>query len=232
MWAILSGIEGNYTAYMAVLQDINSQNIKVEQLYILGDVVGATPETEKLVHRLRNPLSGELSPQISRGWWEEQCLILHGLGGMSEPVELQNLYDSDTIKQLWEVVSRDTVQWIRGLNFGFVELDSLLIHGSSVSVSEELTPNTPPWQLLDRLQRLGVNQLFCGRSGEVFEYQLQFGSITSTVTKLDCQSNSETINTDQKRIIGVGNVGRIPHQGTYTLYNPSNNYLTFRTVRY
>ncbi|MDB9315714.1 hypothetical protein PN462_21550 [Spirulina sp. CS-785/01] len=47
-------------------------------------------------------------------------------------------YGGDAIAQLWDSVSRDRVQWLRGLHFGFVELDCLLIHGSSVSVSTVL----------------------------------------------------------------------------------------------
>ncbi|TVQ42189.1 MAG: metallophosphatase [Gloeocapsa sp. DLM2.Bin57] len=232
MWAILAGIEGNYPAYQAVLKDIKSQTKAVEELYILGDIVGPRAETETLVQSLLNPFDGELFPQICRGWWEEQCLILHGLSGTTQATELLDRYGDDTVKNLWNFVSRETVEWIRKLDFGFVELDCLLIHGSGVSVSEELTPNTPPWRVLDRLGRFGVNQLFCGRSGQIFEYQLQQGSIISSVTTLENQSSPETITTSQKRIIGVGNVGKTPHQATYTLYNSHNNYLEFRVVYY
>ncbi|MDP5338652.1 MAG: metallophosphoesterase, partial [Nodularia sp. (in: cyanobacteria)] len=86
-WAILSGIEGNLTAYEAVMADIKRQN-NVEALYILGDLVGPRRETEELVKRVLNPRRGELEPLICKGWWEEQCFILHGLGGTGEPTEL------------------------------------------------------------------------------------------------------------------------------------------------
>ena len=43
MWAILSGIEGNIAALEAVLADIKRQRVKVEELYILGDIVAAPP---------------------------------------------------------------------------------------------------------------------------------------------------------------------------------------------
>ena len=46
MWAILSGIEGNMAAYDAVLADIKCQRVKVEALYILGDIVAANPDSE------------------------------------------------------------------------------------------------------------------------------------------------------------------------------------------
>ncbi|MBR8828535.1 MAG: metallophosphatase [Gomphosphaeria aponina SAG 52.96 = DSM 107014] len=230
MWAILSGIEGNLTAFQAVLRDI--QTLNIEQLYILGDLVGINPDSEKVVQRIRYPHADELSPQVCRGWWEEQCIILHGLVATGEPTELEVQYGAETAKKLWDSVSSETVKWLAALEFGFVELDCLLIHGSTVSVSEELTPKTSPWQILDRLQRMEVNHLFCGRSGEVFDYELQAGSIATTVTTLDSQHLPQTMTTAQKRLIGVGSVGRKPPKATYTLYNPYTNGVEFRTVYY
>ncbi len=233
MWAILSGIEGNLTAYQAVLRDIKQQQVEVEQLYILGDLIGPNPESEALVQFVRQSVtSGQLQPQVCMGWWEEQCFNLHGLGSNAEAEELTQKYDGETVKRLWHSVSRETVQWLRQQHFGFFELDCLLIHGTTVSVSEELTPQTPPWKILDRLQRMGANQLFCGRSGQTFEYQLQQSSISSTVSTLDEQNSPQTLTISEKRMIGVGSVGRHSGIATYTLYNPYSNYVKFQTVDY
>ncbi|ACK72228.1 conserved hypothetical protein [Gloeothece citriformis PCC 7424] len=232
MWAILSGIEGNLAAYNAVLEDIKRQKMSIEDLYILGDLIAANPESEKVVQRIRFPDTNELQPQVCLGWWEEQCLILHGLSATAEPTELLEKYGPDTVKKLWESISLETAQWLRSLNFGFVELDCLLIHGSSISVSEELTLKTPPWQMLERLQRMEVNTLFCGRSGQVFEYHLQGGSIVSSVTTLEGQNRANTSTDLSKRVIGVGNVGGTPGFATYTLFNPNNNQIQFQTVHY
>ncbi|NJK50844.1 metallophosphoesterase [Candidatus Gracilibacteria bacterium] len=232
MWAILSGIEGNLAAYEAVLADIKRQRVPVEELYILGDLVSARPESEQVVRRIRYPRSGELQPQVCLGWWEEQCFNLHGLGTTAEATELLNRYGGDAVQLLWQSVSRETVQWLRGLDFGFFELDCLLIHGSSISVSDELTPQTPPWQVLDRLQRFGANNLFCGRSGLVFEYHLQEGSVATSVTTLDAKQPIVRVTMPQRRVIGVGNVGREPGKATYTLYNPNTDKVEFKTVFY
>lgn len=51
---------------------------------------------------------------------------------------------------LWECVSRQTVQWMRSLDFGFFELDCLLIHGTTVDVGKELTPKSSPILMLVR----------------------------------------------------------------------------------
>jgi hypothetical protein len=232
MWAILSGIEGNIAAYEEVLTDLKRQRVSIEALYILGDIVSAHPDSEKVIRRIRNPHLGELIPQVCFGWWEEQCFNLHGLGSSSEPTELFDRYGKDTAKLLWDCVSRETVQWLRSLDFGFFELDCLLIHGSSISVSDELTTQTPPWQMLDRLQRIGANSLFCGRSGRVFEYQLQKGSIATSVISLDRKQTSQIVTASQRRVFGVGSVGREAGKATYTLYDPNSDRVEFKTVFY
>lgn len=234
MWAILSGIEGNLAAYEAVLSDIKRQrvNVNLEELYILGDLVAANPESEKVIKRIQNPRLGELQPQVCVGWWEEQCFALHGLGSTAEPAELIDRFGKETAKLLWDSVSRETVQWLRNCHFGFFELDCLLIHGSTVSASDELTPETQPWEILDRLQRVQANHLFCGRSGRVFEYQLQGGSVNSSVTTLDHQQPVQTITAPQRTVVGVGNVGREPGKATYTLYSPESDRLEFKTIYY
>ncbi|MBW4502660.1 MAG: metallophosphatase [Scytonema hyalinum WJT4-NPBG1] len=231
-WAILSGIQGNLTAYEAVLADIKRQSRWIEALYILGDLVGPTRESEKLVERVRQPQRGELEPLVCKGWWEEQCLILHGLGATGEPKDLMAKYGGETVKLLWDCVSGQTVQWLRTLDFGFFELDCLLIHGTTVSVDEELTPETSPILMCDRLMRMQANNLFCGRSGLAFQYQLQAGSITTGVTTLDSQTSPQTVNMTARTVIGVGNVGRKPGSAIYTLYNPGTNLVEFRTVYY
>ncbi len=232
MWAILSGIEGNLVAYEVVLADIKRQRVNVEELYILGDLVAANPDSEKVIKRIQNPRSGELQPQVCIGWWEEQCFALHGLGSTAEPTELIDRFGKETAKLLWDSVSRETVQWLRNCHFGFFELDCLLIHGSTVGVSDELNPETQPWQMLDRLQRVQANHLFCGRSGQVFEYQLQGGSVNSSVMTLDNRQPVQTITAPKRRVVGVGNVGKESGKATYTLYSPESDRLEFKTVYY
>ncbi|AUT00269.1 metallophosphatase [Nostoc sp. CENA543] len=231
-WAILSGIEGNLLAYEAVMADIKRQINQIEAVYILGDLIGPSPEVEKLVERVLNPSLGELEPLVCKGWWEEKCLILHGLDSTGETDDLIAKYGGETVKLLWDSVSRQTVQWLRNLDLGFFELDCLLIHGTTLSIDEELTPNTAPITILDRLSRMQANTLFCGRSGLAFQYQLETGAVTTSVTTLDRQLSPQTVNISPHQVIGVGNVGRTPGEAKYTLYTPTNNHVEFRTVRY
>jgi len=233
MWAILSGIEGNLKAYQSVLEDISRQKCEINQFYILGDLVGPTPDSELLVERVREAAdSGEVEPQLCMGWWEEQCFNLHGVGSNVDGNELLKKYGGDAVELLWKSVSRETVQWLRQQHFGFLELDCLLIHGSSVGVNDELRADTPAWKMLDRLQRVGANQLFCGRSGQIFEYELRGGSVCSKVLTLDEEQSSETVELTEKRVVGVGSVGRHWGKATYTLYDPNSNRVNFRQVNY
>jgi len=107
-----------------------------------------------------------------------------------------------------------------------------LIHGSSVSVSDELTPDTPAIQMLDRLMRMDANTLFCGRSGLTFQYEIQQGTVTSSMTTLDRSTSPQAIAVKPRQVVGVGNVGRLPGQASYALYHPNSNQVEFRTVRY
>jgi hypothetical protein len=232
LWAILSGIEGNLAAYEAVLQDIRRQRSSVAALYVLGDVIGLKGDNEGVIRRLQSPRTGELEPQVCIGWWEEQCFSLHGLSGLPDAPELMAQFGGNAVKQLWESVSRESVRWLRSLHFGFHELDCLLIHGSTVSYADELTPETPAIQLCDRLIRADANTLFCGRSGLTFEYWVTPSELRSTVTTLDGQQEPQEQGKTSRRVVGVGSVGRNSRQATYTLYNPANDCVTFKVVSY
>ncbi len=230
LWAILSGIEGNLAAYEAVLADIREQRQPVTALYILGDVVGLKGDNNALVERLRSPRRGEPTPQVCTGWWEEQCFSLHGLRGLPDAPELVKKFGPEAAKALWEGVSRDTLRWLTTLDFGFHELDCLLIHGSTVSYADELTPETSPIQLCDRLIRADANVLFCGRSGLAFDCWVEPQKLQSVVTTLDTTAPPQDYGRSPRRIVGVGNVGRQVGHISYVLYQPGTNQLSYRNL--
>ncbi|MGB7273539.1 MAG: hypothetical protein WBC69_09590, partial [Geitlerinemataceae cyanobacterium] len=86
--------------------------------------------------------------------------------------------------------------------------------------------------LCDRLIRADANNLFCGRSGLTFECWVTPGTLRSTVTTLDGKQEPQEQGKTPRRVVGVGSVGRTQGQATYTLYNPANNQVTFKTVSY
>ena len=123
------------------------------------------------------------------------------------------------------------MQWLANLDFGFHELDCLLIHGSTVGYSDELTPETPPIQLCDRLIRADANTLFCGRSGLAFECWVELGALRSTVITLDQTAARQEQGKSRRRILGVGNVGRQVGKASYVLYNPGTDKVSFKQVQ-
>lgn len=77
-----------------------------------------------------------------------------------------------------------------------------------------------------------LDVLICGRSRLTFQYKIQQGTVTSSVTTLDQSPSLQAILVKPRQVVGVGNVGRTPGQSTYTLYHPYFNQIEFRTVHY
>lgn len=63
------GRRGNLAALERVLRDVYKQKLPIEEIYILGDVIGG--ENERVVERICNKPATELIP---RGWWKEKSL--------------------------------------------------------------------------------------------------------------------------------------------------------------
>ena len=89
--------------------------------------------------------------------------------------EALRINKGEEVVKFYECCRQIISDWIAALQFGFVELDCSLIHGSSKDVGENLTLDTPPLTLLDRLTRLQVNRLFTARSKQQFHLELTEG---------------------------------------------------------
>ena len=89
------------------------------------------------------------------------------------------------LEQLRAAVKQEHLNWLASLQFGFIELDCGLIHGSSADVGDELHEATSPLILLDRLTRLDVNRLFTARSGRQFRLQLIAAGTTCSKAQRD-----------------------------------------------
>jgi hypothetical protein len=112
------------------------------------------------------------------------------------------------------------MDWLAGLQLGFVELGCALLHGSSVAVDDSLGPNSSPLFLLDRLTRMEVNRLFTARSGRQFRLELTGGGIDSQVRDLEGQRHHQQ-SVPPRQVIGIG-------AGVhYTIYDPGSDRLDF-----
>ena len=167
-----------------------------------------------------DPIGGERNPY---SWQEEQLLSLHGYRGEAKAEELHRQSDESEVRRLLQAVGTEHLNWLASLQFGLIELDCGLIHGSSADVGDELDETTSPLILLDRLTRLEVNRLFTARSGRQFRLQLTGGQIRSKVRDhAGEQLNEQPV--PRRSVIGVGS------SGNYTLYDPASDHIEFRSV--
>ena len=177
-WALVSGLRGDLDLYERIQSEIRKQR-GTAHLFVLGDMISPDHNCDALLTRLRRPKRGDLQPNCIYGWWEEQLLIDYGYRG-DQKADVRNKPDgATTMQHLREAVSQEHLNWLASLQFGFIELDCGLIHGSSADVGDPLQETTSPLILLDRLTRLDVNRLFTARSGRQFRLQLTGGQIQS-----------------------------------------------------
>ena len=127
------------------------------------------------------------------------------------------------VKALINAVDPYYLSWLASLEFGFVELDCGLIHGSSKDIGDCLTKDTPPLILLDRLTRLGVNRLFTARSTQQFHLELTDAVIDSYVKDLAGNRKQEQ-RVPKKGVIGIG------AGAYYTLYDVGSDKTHFLNV--
>jgi hypothetical protein len=126
----------------------------------------------------------------------------------------------EAVDALLQAVDPGHMGWLAALQFGFIELDCALLHGSSAAVDDSLGPNSSPLLLLDRLTRMDVNRLFTARSGRQFRLELTGGGIDSQVRDLESQRHQQQ-SVPQRQVIGIGAGVR------YTLYDPGSDRLDF-----
>ena len=221
-WALVSGLQGDLDLYEQIQSDLQKRR-GTAHLFVLGDMIGPHPKCDALLKRLRRPKRSDLQPHCIYGWLEEQVLSLHGYRGEAKAEELHRQSDDSEVQLLLQAVSAEHLNWLSSLQFGLIELDCGLIHGSSADVGDELDETTSPLILLDRLTRLEVNRLFTARSGRQFRLQLTGGQIRSKVRDhAGEQLNEQPV--PRRSVIGVGS------SGNYTLYDPASDHIEFRSV--
>ena len=218
-WALISGLRGDLEAYEAIQADLRHTR-RVDTLFVLGDVIGPERECNALLNRLQQPRRGELEPQCLYGWWEDQLLAERGYRGQRRADALRLGQGETAIDALLQAVDPAYMDWLAGLQLGFVELGCALLHGSSVAVDDSLGPNSSPLFLLDRLTRMDVNRLFTARSGRQFRLELSGGGIESQVRDLEGQRHHQQ-SVPPRQVIGIGAGIQ------YTLYDPGSDRLDF-----
>ena len=218
-WALISGLRGDLELYERIQRDLSTQR-GVGSLFVLGDLIGPERNCDALLERLRQPKRGDLKPDCIYGWWEEQLLAERGNRGDQNAQVLRREHGDDVVDALLNAVDERHLPWLASLQFGFIELDCALIHGSSADIGDRLTRDTSPLILLDRLTRLDVNRLFTARSGQQFRLELTGGSIQSHVKDTAGEQQQEQA-VPKRSVIGIG-------QGAaFSLYDPATDRIDF-----
>ena len=221
-WALISGLRGDLEAYEAIQEDLRHTR-RVDTLFVLGDVIGPARNCDALLSRLQQPRRGELQPQCLYGWWEDQLLAERGYRGGRLADALRLSQGETAVDALLQAVDPDHMGWLAELQFGFIELDCALLHGSSATVEDSLGPDSSPLLLLDRLTRMEVNRLFTARSGQQFRIELTGRGIESQVRDLEGQRHQQQ-SVPKRQVIGIG-------AGVhYTIYDPGTDRLDFLTA--
>ena len=218
-WALISGLRGDLEAYEAIQAELRHTR-RVDTLFVLGDVIGPERDCNALLQRLQHPRRGELEPQCLYGWWEDQLLAERGNRGGRRADALRLSQGEEVVDALLQAVDPAHMNWLAALQFGFIELDCALLHGSSASVDDSLGPNSSPLLLLDRLTRMEVNRLFTARSGQQFRLELSGGGIESQVRDLEGERHQQQ-SVPQRQVIGIGTGIH------YTIYDPGSDRLDF-----
>jgi hypothetical protein len=221
-WALVSGLQGDLALYEAIQRDLRQLG-RVDTLFVLGDLIGPDRDANALLARLQDPRRGELAPQCIYGWWEEQLLAERGYRGERRADPLRQQFGQAAVEALKQAVDPGHLAWLAALQFGFIELDCALLHGSSADVGDNLGPDSSPLLLLDRLTRMDVNRLFTARSGEQFSVELAGGGIASAVRDLEGERQRQQV-VPQRKVIGIGSGLR------YCLYDPGSDRIVFRSV--
>ena len=221
-WALVSGLHGDLDLYEQIQTELKQQR-GVANLFVLGDLIGSQRNCNALLERLRNPRRTDLQPECIYGWWEEQLLAECGYRGDRKAESLREEHGEAGVSELLAAVDADHLNWLASLQFGFIELDCALIHGSSADVGDRLTEDTSALVLLDRLTRLDVNRLFTARCQRQFRLELSAGSIQSLVKDHAGELQSQQ-DVPKRSVIGIGE-GK-----NYTLYDPATDHIEFRSA--
>ncbi|QNI54171.1 hypothetical protein SynBIOSE41_01657 [Synechococcus sp. BIOS-E4-1] len=221
-WALVSGLRGDLDLYEQIQSDLQMRR-GTAHLFVLGDMIGPNPKCDALLKRLRRPQRSDLHPHCIYGWLEEQLLSLHGYRGEAKAEKLQRQSEDSRVQWLRQAENPEHLNWLASLQFGLIELDCGLIHGSSADVSDELKETTSPLILLDRLTRLDVNRLFTARGGRQFRLKLTGGRIRSRV-KDHVREQCHEQPVPRRSVIGIGS------GANYTLYDPASDHVEFLSV--
>ncbi|MBU4176050.1 MAG: metallophosphatase family protein [Actinobacteria bacterium] len=164
--AILSDIHANAVALKAVLEE--ARTLKVECLFILGDLVGYYYQPKQVLLMLENWMKKVIQGNHER-------MLVEAENDQKRAEHIRECYGSGLDVAMTQL-SQEDKSWLALLpRSEIVKMDlinCLLCHGSSYDPDAYLYPNTKSY-LLERTIQQGVDFVFIGHTHHPFIFQHQ-----------------------------------------------------------
>lgn len=217
--AILSDIHANLEAFTSVLADIDSQRTKVDEILSLGDIIGYGPDPEACIQllRARNIRSVQGNHELGvarskyRNWFNSQS--------------------REALKRTCELVSEETVAFIRDLPTKIVRYGCLFVHGLPPSSSLKYLYEIETEKLPELFTRYPEQIAFIGHTHELELITWD----TRQVIRSPLGIGSLQLEQENRYLINIGAVGQ-PRDGDnrakYVIWDTETWELTVRFVSY
>jgi predicted phosphodiesterase len=215
--AVISDIHGNLEAFKEVLADIDQSD--VDRIICLGDNIGYGPEPEEVVRLLRSRDIPSVMGNHEWGLIDERHL------------EWFNPFARTALLQTRELLSEDSLEYIRTLPASIIDRDCRFVHGC------------PPESITTYLFELTRDELgiILSHSDEYLTFvghthELVLVSCTDrTVQPLPFSKGPNSLEADDWYLVNIGSVGQ-PRDGSnqakYVIWDDETRILHLRLVPY
>lgn len=216
-FAIISDIHGNYEAFCAVLEDIDSK--KISSVFSLGDNIGYGPDPEKVVKKL-------ISQNIPSVLGNHEYAVID-----SEQVSWFNDEARISILRSIEMMSPESIRHIQNLPRYLVQNGCRFVHG--------FPPDSPTIYLFQVSLSKLAEVLFCSEEWITFTGHTHFPEIikyeNGSLEKGRLSEQLIQLDKKKKYIINTGSVGQ-PRDGDlhakYVIFDTTENTITLQAVEY
>lgn len=217
--AILSDIHANLEAFRSVLADIERRQPPVDEIICLGDTLGYGPQPEACMRLLRQ--AGILSVQGN-----------HELGvAQARYRQWFNPQSRQALERTCELISQETVAYIRTLPPFLIRHDCLFVHGLPPDSAFKYLYEIALDDMADIFSRFAESVAYIGHTHELEIV----GWDGRCATRKVLGEGHHILDRSQRHIVNIGAVGQ-PRDGDnrakYVLWDTDVRELTVRFIAY
>jgi predicted phosphodiesterase len=215
--AVISDVHGNLEALEEVLADID--RLDIEESICLGDNIGYGPEPEEVLNLLR---SRDIPSVVGN----------HELGLLDKgTLRHFNPLAAKVLMQTEELLSQDSIEYIKNLPTSLTSRDAFFIHGCPPDSVDTYLFELAAWEFKKIFTELENGIFFVGHT-----HELQLISFSGNqVIRQYMGRGTIHLNGDEKYIINAGSVGQ-PRDGNnnakYVIWDDTDKTIEVRFVPY